>query len=94
MPFEAIPVTHLLIQWDRHIRSVAGKERDCSHDRLCDKCSISYPHPFSSDPFDMADPDPVTTVETFIKGEAAKKRVLGLNAISIFEAKEPAQSIT
>jgi aminocarboxymuconate-semialdehyde decarboxylase len=34
-------------------------------------------------PFDMADPDPVKTVETFVKGETEKKQVLGLNTMSL-----------
>lgn len=38
-------------------------------------------------PFDMADVDPVRTVETFVNGEAEQKKVLGLNAAALFEAK-------
>ncbi|MBU2054229.1 MAG: amidohydrolase [Proteobacteria bacterium] len=38
-------------------------------------------------PFDMADVDPVRTVKTFVRGEADQKKVLSLNAMSLFQAK-------
>jgi aminocarboxymuconate-semialdehyde decarboxylase len=36
-------------------------------------------------PFDMADADPVKTVETFVKGEVEREKVLGQNAMSLLE---------
>ena len=35
-------------------------------------------------PFDMADADPVKSVEIFVKDETEKNMILGLNAISLF----------